>query len=107
MPTLALCLEEARAGSPVPVYLLDGDAFLTGRGARELAEALVPAGERDLMLVELDGAASPAEVAAEIATRGLFAGPASRQVVPVSEPASLPATEAGGGPCRGARDAGE
>ncbi len=105
VPTLALCLEEARAGSPAPVYLLDGDAFLTGRAGRELAEALVPAGERDLNLVELDGAVSPAEVAAEVATRGLFAGPASRKVVLVSEPAFLTSKEDGGGPFRSARDA--
>ncbi|HEX7622548.1 MAG TPA: DNA polymerase III subunit delta [Anaeromyxobacteraceae bacterium] len=103
--TLALCLEEARAGAPAPVYLLDGDAFLTGRAARELAEALVPAGERDLNLVELDGAVSPAEVAAEVATRGLFAGPSSRKVVLLSEPAFLTSKEDGGGPFRSAREA--
>jgi DNA polymerase-3 subunit delta len=72
------------------VYLLDGDAFLALRGARELAAALVPEAQRALNLVELDAAASPAEVAAEVATGGLFGG---GKVVLVQEPAFLTSKE--------------
>jgi DNA polymerase-3 subunit delta len=90
-PTLDLCLEEAQAGTPAPVYLLDGDAFLTLRGARQLCHLLVPEAERSLNLVELDAAASPAEVATEVATRGLFS--AGRKVVLVQEPAFLTSKE--------------
>jgi DNA polymerase III subunit delta len=85
------CLAEARAGKPRPVYLFEGDPFLSGRAARELAHALVPEAERDLNLVEQDAASSPGEVAAEILTRGLMS---SRKVVIVSEPAFLTGKEA-------------
>jgi DNA polymerase-3 subunit delta len=91
--SLEACLAEARAGSPAPVYLFDGDAYLATRAAREVAAALVPEAERALNAVELDAAASPAEVAAELATRGLFAGPASRKVVLAVEPAFLASKE--------------
>jgi DNA polymerase III subunit delta len=103
-PTLAACLDEARAGKPAPVYLFDGDAFLSGRAARELAAALVPEAQRDLNVVELDAAASPAEVAAELETRGLFGGATSRKVVLVSEPAFLTSKEDGDGAFARARD---
>jgi DNA polymerase-3 subunit delta len=103
--TLAGCLDEARAGTPAPVYLLDGDAFLSGRAARELTALLVPGAERDLNVVELDAAASPAEVAAELATRGLFGGAASRKVVLLSEPAFLTSKEDGGEAFERAREA--
>jgi DNA polymerase-3 subunit delta len=89
--TLEDCLEEARAGAPQPVYLLDGDAFLSLRAARTLCEALVPEAQRSLNLVELDAAASPAEVATEVATRGLFSS--GRKVVLVQEPAFLTSKE--------------
>ncbi|ACL65980.1 DNA polymerase III delta [Anaeromyxobacter dehalogenans 2CP-1] len=88
--TLETCLEEARAGRAQPVYLFDGDAFLSLRAARELAGALVPEAQRALNLVELDAAASPAEVAAELATGGLFGG---GKLVLVQEPAFLTAKE--------------
>jgi DNA polymerase-3 subunit delta len=88
--TLESCLAEARAGKPAPVYLLDGDAFLSFRAARELAHALVPEAQRALNLVELDAAASPGEVAAEVATGGLFGG---SKVVLVQEPAFLTSKE--------------
>jgi DNA polymerase-3 subunit delta len=91
--TLERCLAEARAGEPAQVYFFDGDPFLAGRAARELADALVPEAERDLNQVELDAAATPGEIAAELATRGLFAGPASRKVVLVQEPAFLSSKE--------------
>ncbi|WP_242395319.1 DNA polymerase III subunit delta [Anaeromyxobacter oryzisoli] len=88
--TLEACLAEARAGKPRPVYLLDGDPFLSLRAARELAGALVPEASRALNLVELDAAATPAEVAAELATGGLFGG---GKVVLVQEPAFLASKE--------------
>ncbi len=84
------CLAEIRAGRPAPVHLLDGDPFLTLRGARRLAEALVPEERRALNVVELDAAASPAEVAAELATAGLFSG---AKAVLLVEPAFLQAKE--------------
>jgi DNA polymerase-3 subunit delta len=68
------------------VYLFDGDAFLTFRAARELVSVLVPEAQRSLNVTELDAAASPAEVAAEIAIGGLFGG---GKVVLVQEPAFL------------------
>jgi DNA polymerase-3 subunit delta len=90
----ALDLEGAlaaiREGKPSPVYLLDGDPFLTQRAGRSIAEALVPEPQRSLNLVELDAAASPAEVAAELSTGGLFGG---GKVVVVGEPAFLQSKE--------------
>ncbi len=99
--TLETCLADARAGKPEPVYLLDGDAFLALRGARALAAALVPEDRRALNLVELDAATSPAEVAAELATGGLFGG---EKVVLVQEPAFLASREDTGDAFRRARD---
>ncbi len=90
-PTLEACLEEAAAGRPAAVYLLDGDAFLAQRAGRELAHVLVPEQARSLNLVELDAAASPAEVAAELQTRGLFS--TGRKVVLLQEPAFLTSKE--------------
>lgn len=92
-PRLADCLAEVRGGRPAPVYLLDGDPFLTMRAAREIAFALVPEAQRSLNLVELDAAASPAEVAAELATTGLFGG---TKVVLAQEPAFLTSKEDAG-----------
>jgi DNA polymerase-3 subunit delta len=88
--TLETCLADAKAGSPKAVYLFDGDAFLALRAARELAALLVPEAQRSLNVVELDAAASPAEVAAEVATGGLFGG---GKVVLVQEPAFLTSKE--------------
>ncbi len=88
--TLDTCLADVKAGKPRPVYLFDGDAFLSLRAGRELAFALVPEAQRALNLVELDAAASPAEVAAEVATGGLFGG---GKVVLVQEPAFLTSKE--------------
>ncbi len=88
---LDACLAEAREGRPLGVYLLDGDAFLTQRAARELAQLRVPEALRALNLVELDAAASPAEVAAGVETRGLFS--TGRKVVLVQEPAFLTSKE--------------
>jgi DNA polymerase-3 subunit delta len=88
--TLDACLAEAVAGRPQPVYLFDGDAFLALRAARAVAHALVPEAARDLNLVELDAAASPAEVAAELSTSGLFGG---GKVVLLQDPAFLTSKE--------------
>jgi len=99
--SLDTCLAEAREGKPQPVYLFDGDAFLALRAARELAAALVPEAQRALNLVELDAAASPAEVAAEVATGGLFGG---GKVVLVQEPAFLTSKEDVAGAFGRARD---
>jgi DNA polymerase-3 subunit delta len=100
-PSLEACVAEARAGKAAPVYLLDGDPFLSGRAARALAAALVPEERRALNLVELDAAASPAEVAQELATGGLFGG---GKVVLVHEPAFLQSKEDGGEAFARARD---
>ena len=89
-PSLEDALAAIREGSPSPVYLLDGDAFLTLRAARTIADALVPEGQRSLNLVEVDGAAGPGEVASELATGGLFGG---SKVVLVVEPAFLQSKE--------------
>ena len=91
--TLESCLAEAQAGQARPVYLFDGDAFLALRAARALARAVVPEAARPLNLVELDAAASPAEVAAELVTAGLFGG---AKAVLVQEPAFLAAREDSG-----------
>jgi len=88
--TLETCLADVRGGAPRPVYLFDGDAFLALRAARELSVALVPEAQRALNLVELDAAASPAEIAAELSTGGLFGG---GKVVLVQEPAFLASKE--------------
>lgn len=88
--SLDVCMAEVAAGRPRPVYLFDGDAFLSLRAARAVAHALVPEAFRALNLVELDAAASPAEVAAELATAGLFGG---GKVVLVQEPAFLSSRE--------------
>ena len=96
--TVESCLAEARAGKPPSVVLFEGDGFLAARAAKELSAELVPAAERDLNVVELDAAASPSEVAAELATRPLFGGPSSRKVVLLSDPAFLTAKEDGAGP---------
>src|SRR5512136_492526 len=93
LPTLEEALAEVRSGRPAPVYLLDGDPFLTLRAGREIAGALVPEAQRSLNAVELDAAATPAEVARELATGGLFGG---RKAVLVAEPAFLTSKEDAG-----------
>ncbi len=92
-PSLEGALAAVRRGQGARVYLLDGDAFLSMRAARAIAEALVPEAQRALNLVELDAATSPGEVAAELATGGLFGG---AKVVLVVEPAFLQSKEDAG-----------
>ncbi len=77
-------------GRPAPLYLLDGDPFLTLRAARSIAHALVPEERRSLNLVEMEAASGPGEVAAELGTGGLFGG---EKVVVVVEPAFLQSKE--------------
>ena len=100
-PSLEGALAEVRAGRAASVYLFDGDAFLSMRAARSIAEALVPEARRALNLVELDAACSPAEVASELATGGLFGG---EKVVLVQEPAFLQSKEDAGEAFGRARD---
>ena len=83
-------LTAIQGGKPFSVYLLDGDPFLTQRAGRSIAEALVPEAQRSLNLMEMDAATSPAEVAGELATGGLFGG---GKVVIVAEPAFLQTKE--------------
>lgn len=83
-------LAEVKAGRAAPVYLLDGEPYLALRGARAIAEALIPAEQRSLNVVDLDAATSPGQVAEELSTGGLFGG---SKVVLVQDPAFLQAKE--------------
>lgn len=78
-------LDEIRGGRTRQVYLFHGEEFLARKAAKEVAEALVPQGERDLNLSVLDGA-SPAEVARDLATLPMFMG---TKVVWLQEPEML------------------
>jgi DNA polymerase-3 subunit delta len=89
-PGLETLVAEAEAGRAAAVYLLDGDAFLTLRAGRRIAQAIVPEPQRSLNLVEMDAASSPGDVAAELATGGLFGG---AKVVLLVEPAFLQSKE--------------
>lgn len=65
---------EAKAGRGKGVYLLHGEEFLAKKGAEALIDALVPANQRDLNVTTLEAAASPAEVARDLATIPMFRG---------------------------------
>ncbi len=78
-------LDEVKAGKVAPLYLLWGEEFLVRKGADELVKTLVPDAAMGLNLVVLD-AASPREVAQELATMPLFPG---RKVVVVRDPEFL------------------
>jgi DNA polymerase III subunit delta len=71
---LQQALAEIGAGKPRQVYLIHGDEYLCRTAAQEIAEALVPAGSRDLNLVALDSAAGPRRVAEELRTLPMFRG---------------------------------
>ncbi|HTP29854.1 MAG TPA: DNA polymerase III subunit delta [Anaeromyxobacteraceae bacterium] len=103
--TLEECLLEARSGKAAPIYFFDGDPFLSARAARELANALLPEAERALNEASLDPAASPSEIAAELATPGLLGGASCRKVVFVADPAFLAPKGDGDAPFAAARDA--
>ncbi len=75
-------LTELDAGGEAPAYLLAGEEFLIRKAADQLIAKLVPGGTADLNLVTMD-AASPKEVAAELATMPMFGG---RKVVFLRDP---------------------
>ncbi len=75
-------LQELDAGGEAPAYLLAGEEFLIRKAADQLLGKLVPGGTADLNLVTMD-AASPKEVAAELATMPMFGG---RKVVFLRDP---------------------
>jgi len=68
-------LEEAAAGKGKPIYLIEGDEYLTRSAARELAEALVPEKDRALNLIVIDAAGGAREIAQHIVTIAMFASP--------------------------------
>lgn len=78
-------LQELEAGGEAPVYLLWGEEFLVRKSAETLLAKLVPGGSADLNLVTMD-AASPREVANELATLPMFGG---RKVVFLRDPEFL------------------
>ncbi|WP_225412908.1 DNA polymerase III subunit delta [Stigmatella hybrida] len=78
-------LAQVKAGKVAPLYLLWGEEFLVRKGADELVKALVPDAAMGLNHAVLD-AASPREVAQELATLPLFPG---RKVVLVRDPEFL------------------
>jgi DNA polymerase-3 subunit delta len=78
-------LAEAKAGKVEPLYLLWGEEYLVRRGADELVKLLLPDASAGLNFAVLD-AASPREVAQELATLPLFPG---RKVVLVRDPEFL------------------
>jgi len=71
---------------PKPVILLHGEEFLARKAAEELVERLVPPVSRDFNLSILEAAASPADVARELATIPMFRG---TKVVWLREPEFL------------------
>jgi DNA polymerase-3 subunit delta len=78
-------LKELDAGRERPVYLLAGEEFLIRKAAEKLLAKLVPGSAAGLNLVPMD-AASPKEVAAELATLPMFGG---RKVVFLRDPEFL------------------
>ena len=56
------------------VILMHGEEFLARKAAEELVDRLVPPASRDFNLAILEAAASPAEVARELATVPMFRG---------------------------------
>ncbi len=78
-------LQDLEAGGERAVYLLAGEEFLVRKAAEKLIAKLVPGGVADLNLVTMD-AASPREVAAELATLPMFGG---RKVVLLRDPEFL------------------
>jgi DNA polymerase III subunit delta len=72
---LTKLLEAAAAGKGKPLYLIEGDEFLTRSAARELAEALVPEKDRALNLIVVDAAAGAREIAQHLNTVAMFAAP--------------------------------
>nr|WP_240672436.1 DNA polymerase III subunit delta [Corallococcus coralloides] len=94
-------LAEVKGGKVWPLYLLWGEEFLVRKGADELVKTLVPDAAMGLNLAVLD-AASPREVAQELATLPLFPG---RKVVLVRDPEFLAPKKGKGDALAKARDA--
>jgi len=67
-------LAEAKAGRARAVYLLHGEEFLARKAAEDLVDVLVPPSQRDFNLSILEAAASPGEVARDLATVPMFRG---------------------------------
>lgn len=78
-------LQDLDAGGESPAYLLVGEEYLVRKAAERLLQRLVPGGSADLNVVTMD-AASPREVAAELATLPMFGG---RKVVFCRDPEFL------------------
>ena len=74
MSAVDTLLAEAKAGKARAVYLLHGEEFLARKAAEELVDVLVPPSQRDFNLAILEAAASPAEVARDLATVPMFRG---------------------------------
>ena len=85
-------LAEAKAGRARGVYLLHGEEFLAKKAAEALIEALVPIAQRDLNVTTLEAAASPAEVARDLATSPMFRG---EKITWVRDPEFLAPRKAG------------
>lgn len=78
-------LEEVKAGSVAPLYLLWGEEFLVRKGADDLVKQILPDASAGLNLSVMDGA-SPREIAQELATLPLFPG---TKIVLVRDPEFL------------------
>jgi DNA polymerase-3 subunit delta len=85
-------LAAARDGKAPPVVLLHGEEYLARKAAEELVALLVPESQRSLNLSILEAAASPAEVARDLATVPMFRG---TKVVWLREPEFLAPRKAG------------
>lgn len=85
-------VDELLAGGPKAVYLLHGEEFLARKAAEELVDRLVPPSQRDFNLSILEAAASPAEVARDLATVPMFRG---TKVVWLRDPEFLAPRRAG------------
>jgi DNA polymerase-3 subunit delta len=77
--------QDIDAGKAAPVYLITGQEFLVRKASEELVSRLLPKAMAGLNLSILE-AASPAEVARDLATAPLFRG---RKVVVVRDPEFL------------------
>lgn len=83
---------KAAAGQGSAVYLFHGEEFLARKAAEALVAALVPEGMRDLNVSLLEAAASPGEVARDLATLPMFR---SAKVVWLRDPEFLAPKKAG------------
>lgn len=91
-PGIEPLLTDARGGKAVSVYLFHGEEFLSRKAAEDLVDVLVPPSQRDFNLSILEAAASPAEVARDLATIPMFRG---TKVVWLRDPEFLAPRRAG------------